>query len=175
MKKVRGRCRPPLRSARRPGHRTATEQVRVHVPDGLPAVLTGVEDDPVAAVLDALGRGDLTGGADKLVKQAAARRGERPHVGEVIPRDHQDMRWRLRADVAEGDDPLSVQHYRRRDLSGSDPAEQAIWHSTIIMAAGGRRCRTGCQAGPLRPRGAALRGGPPPAGGPPPVPWAAPA
>src|SRR5580692_11368483 len=41
------RGRPARRSAGRPGHRAAAEQVRVHVPDSLPAVLAGVEDDPV--------------------------------------------------------------------------------------------------------------------------------
>jgi hypothetical protein len=41
----------------------------------------------------------------------------------MIPRDHQDMRWRL-------------------DLSGRDPAEQAVWHTTIIVAAGRARRRT---------------------------------
>ena len=38
-----------------PGERTAAEQVRVHVAHGLPAVPAGVEDDPVAAGLDAFG------------------------------------------------------------------------------------------------------------------------
>jgi hypothetical protein len=47
--------------------------------------------------------------------------------------DHKYVRRRLRADVTEGYDPLPVEHYRGRDPPGSDPAEQAVWHSTIIV------------------------------------------
>ena len=138
--------RPACRSAWWPGHRAAPKQVRVHMPDGLPAVLTGVEDKPVPGVLDPLGRGDLAGRADKLVKQPAARRGEFTHVREMVLRDHQDVGRRLGVDVTEGDNTLPVQHYRGGDLPGSDPAEQAVWHNPIIVAAGHLRCRTTDQA-----------------------------
>ena len=112
------------------------------MPDGLPAVLAGVEDDPVPGVLDAFGHGDLPGRANELVKQPGARCGKFCHIGEVIPGDQQDVRRRLGVDVTEGEYPLPVQHYRGRDLPGSDPAEQAIWHTTIIVAAGCVRCWT---------------------------------
>src|ERR1700722_2284368 len=138
--------RPAHRSAWRPGHRTATEHMRVHVPDGLPAVLAGVEDDPVPTGLDALGDRDLACRADEFVKQPAARGGEGRHVREMVSRHHQDVRWRLGVDVTEGDGPLSVQHYRGRDLSGRDPAEQAVWHPSIIVAARRARCRTAQRA-----------------------------
>src|ERR1700733_9744003 len=65
--------RPARRSAWRPGHRTGTQHMRVHVPDGLPAVLAGVEDDAVPGGLDALGHRDLACRADEFVKQPAAR------------------------------------------------------------------------------------------------------
>jgi hypothetical protein len=110
--------------------------MRVHVPDSLPRVLAGVEDDPVPGGLDALGGRDLACRRDEFVKQPAARGGEGRHVGVMIPRHHQDMRRRLRVDVTEGDSPLPVQHKRGRDLSGSDPAEQAVWHITIIVGTG---------------------------------------
>jgi hypothetical protein len=111
----------------------------VHVPDGLPAVLAGVEYDPVSAVGNALGGRDLVCRADDFVEKAAARGGEGRHVGEMIPGHHQNVRRRLRVDVTEGDGPLSVHHYRGRDLSGSYPAEQAVWHTSIIVAAGRAR------------------------------------
>jgi hypothetical protein len=110
--------------------------VRVHVPDGLPTVLAGVEDDPVPAGGNALGGRDLVCRADDFVEQAAARGDEGRHVGEMVPRHHQDVRRRLGVDVTEGDGPLSVHHYRGRDLSGNYPAEQAVWHTSIIVAAG---------------------------------------
>jgi len=49
---------------------------------------------------------------------------------------------RLGVDVTEGDDTLPVQHYRGGDLPGSDPAEQAVWHNSIIVAGGHLRRRT---------------------------------
>jgi len=123
-----------LSSAGWPGQRASTKHMRVHVPDGLPAIAARVEDDPVSAGSDAFGDGDVACRCDELVKQSVARTDHGRHVGEVIPWDHKDMGRRLRVDVAEGYDPLPVQHDRGRDLSGSDPAEQAFWHSTIIVA-----------------------------------------
>jgi hypothetical protein len=49
-------------SAGRPRHRAPAKDVRVRVRDGLPAVRAGVEDDPIAGILDALGLGDGAGG-----------------------------------------------------------------------------------------------------------------
>jgi hypothetical protein len=123
-----------LPSAGRPGHRAAAENMSMHVPYRLPGVAARIEDDPVPAGGDPGGGGNLMGHCDQLVKQSVARAGQGRHVRKVVPGDHQDMRRRLRADVAEGDDPLSVSYDRGRDLSSSDPAEQAVWHSTIIVA-----------------------------------------
>ncbi len=117
-----------LLSAGRPGHRTAPEHVRVHVPYGLPGVLAGVEDDPVPGGRDALGIRHLPCHGYQLVEQPGAGLRQRRRIREVVPWNHQDMRWRLRVEVAEGDDPLPVHHQGGRDLSGSDTAEQAVWH-----------------------------------------------
>jgi len=108
--------------------------VRVRVPDGLPALPSGVEHDPVTGAIDPLGDCDLVRLANELVKQAVTRAGESRHVRIVVARDHQDMRGCLWADVTESDYPLTAQHNRGLDLSGRDPAEQAVWHSTIIVA-----------------------------------------
>jgi hypothetical protein len=123
-----------LGSARRPCHRPATEQVRVHVPDGLTTLSPGIEHDPVATGVDTFCRGDLVCLGYEFVEQTIARADQRRYVRIVVPRDHQDVRGRLRADITEGDYPLAVQHDRGRDRSGRDPAEQAFWHTTIIVA-----------------------------------------
>lgn len=114
--------------------------MRVRVPNGLARVLAGVEDDPVPGGLDSLGGRNLARRAYEFVEQSAARGREGRHVREMLPRHHQDVRWRLGVDVPEGDGPLSVKHDRGRYVSGSDPAEQAVWHSTIIVAVA-RACR----------------------------------
>src|SRR5215469_11784014 len=79
-----------LLSARRPGHRAAPEHVRVHVAHGLPAVLAGIEDDPVPGGLDAVGIRHLPCHGDKLVEEAIAGGRQRRHVRVVVPRDHED-------------------------------------------------------------------------------------
>src|SRR5579875_587547 len=123
-----------LGSARRPCHRPATEQVRVHVPDGLTSLPPGVEHDPVAAVLDSHGHGDLVRMSDKFSQQTVTSAGQGRYVRVVVARDHQHVRGGLRVDVTEGDYPLSVQHDRGRDRSGRDTAEQTVWHTSIIVA-----------------------------------------
>jgi hypothetical protein len=123
-----------VRSAGRPCHRPTAQQVRVRVRDGLTALPPGVEHDPVAAAVDALGDRDLMRLADKLVEQAATRVRQCRHVRVMIPRDDQDVGGRLRVDVAEGDGPLSVKHDRGRDVAGRDRAKQTVRHTTIIVA-----------------------------------------
>jgi len=141
-----------LLSARRPGHRTAAEDVRVHVPHGLPGVPAGVEDDPVPGGLDALGIRDLPCYANQLVEQPVTRGRQRRHIGEVVPRDHEDVGWRLGVEVAEGDGPLPVHHEGGRDLSGRDIAELAVWHTSIITGGARARCRTAQRAAPRSAR-----------------------
>src|ERR1700722_2324008 len=145
-----------LLSARRPGHRAAAEDVRVHVPHGLPAVLAGVEDDPVPGGLDALGIRDLPCHGDQLVEQPVARGRQRRYVREVVPRYHKDVRRRLRIEVTEGDAPLPVHHEGGRDMSGSDTAEQAVWHTSIITGGGRARCQTAQRADAVRHRAAKI-------------------
>ena len=111
----------------------------VHVPDRLPRFWTGVEHDPVPAAGDALGDGDLMRLGDELVEQAVTGDGQGGDVRVMVARDHQDVRGRLRVDVPESEDPLAVKHHRGRDLPARDTAEQALWHTTIIVA--GRRWR----------------------------------
>jgi hypothetical protein len=104
------------------------------MPDRLPRFWTGVEHDPVPAVGDALGDGDLVRLADELVEQAVTGAGQGGDVRVMVARDHQNVRGRLRVDVPESEDPLTIKHYRGRDLPGCDTAEQALWHTTIIVA-----------------------------------------
>src|SRR5215469_6541139 len=124
----------PGPSAWRPCHRPAAKHMRVHVPDRLPRFRTRVEHDPVSAVGDTLVGGDLVRLGDELVEQAISGTGQGGDVRNMVARNHQDVRGRLGIDVAEGDDPLAVNHHGGRNLPGHDPAEQAVWHTPIIVA-----------------------------------------
>src|SRR5690606_13498558 len=52
--------------------------------------------------------------------------GRGAHVRDVLPRDHQDVRGRLRVDVAEGYGPLALADDLGGHLARHDLAEQAI-------------------------------------------------
>lgn len=138
--------------------------MRVHVTDRLPGFLAGVEHDPVSAVSDTLGGGDLVRLGDELVEQAISGAGQGGDIRMMIARDHQDVRGRHGIDVAEGDDPLAVKHHRGRDLPGYDPTEEAVWHTPIIVARRRYAIRTwqGTDPGRRTPagRGRGAAGGP---------------
>lgn len=75
--------------------------MRVHVPDSLAAVRTGIEDHPVPAVRDAFRPGYQVCLCRDLVKQAVPRSGEGSETRIMLPRNHQDMHRSLRIDVTE--------------------------------------------------------------------------
>ncbi len=100
----------------------------VHMTDGLAAVYTCVEDNPVAVVRDALGYGDIVRVRHDLGQQAVPGRSQLAHVGVMGTRDNENVYRCLRIDVAEGDRPSAGGHYRRRNVGCGDAAEQAIGH-----------------------------------------------
>lgn len=119
-------CLP--RSARRPAHRAAAQDVGVDVGDGLAGFWSRVEDDAVAAVRDAFADGHLVGVLDKVCQQAVASARQLGQVGMVVARDHQDVDGSLRIYVTESDRSGISGYDRRRYFSGRNTAEQAVWH-----------------------------------------------
>jgi hypothetical protein len=115
-------------SARRPRHLPATENVGVHVLDGLPARWPGIEDDPVA-VRDAAGVRDFGRMREQLAEQVFLRRVDQlGQVGVVHARDHEHVDGCLRVDVGERHRPRSLRHDSRRHVAGDYSAEQAVRH-----------------------------------------------
>jgi len=86
------------------------------MPDGLARLLSGVEDDAVAAAVDTVGDRHLMRPGDDLVEQAASG-GQCRGVRVVITRDYQDVRRCLRVDVTESDHTIALQHLRGRYLA----------------------------------------------------------
>ena len=105
----------------------------MHVPDGLAAFPSGVEDEAVAAAVNPLRDRHLVRVRDNLVEQSA-RRGQCRHIRIMVFRYYQDMRRRLGIDITEGDRAITLKHLRGRYLSCHDLAEQALWHVSIIVA-----------------------------------------
>ena len=101
----------------------------VDVGDGLPGLRAGVEDDPVAALCDALGHSDLVSMGDEIGKQPVACGGQLSHIGMVVARDHEDMDGSLRINVPEGDRARITRNYGRRYLGSRNTAEQTVGHT----------------------------------------------
>ena len=85
--------------------------------------LTGVEDEPEAVLTRVLRH--LLGCADQL-NQGLGLVGGQSADGAVMPaRDHEDVRRRLRGDVAERNHMLALVHEVDGHVPGSDRAEDA--------------------------------------------------
>src|SRR6476660_1237895 len=110
------------KSARWPGELPAAEQMEMDVEDRLSRTGARVHDGAIAGG-DPLRSGNLRGGEH----EPAHHRGIRRLVerSDVLLRDHEDVRRRLRIDVAEGDRVLVLADDLRRDLPAHDAAEQA--------------------------------------------------
>lgn len=99
------------------------------VPDGLAAMDSGVENDSVPAVSDALRYRDLVGVRDEVGQQTLSGRRQCPQIRVVLARDHEDVDGSLRIDVTEGDRRGSAGHDSGRYFGSGDAAEQTIRHA----------------------------------------------
>src|SRR5579859_606196 len=138
-------------SARRPGQVPAAQHMGMHVEHRLPRPGPGVEDDPVTVGRDPLGLGHPVGLGRHLGQQAGIRGGHRGQAGVVVPGDDQDVGGGLRADVAEGNDPVTFDHQVGRDVARHDLAEEAVSHGRILAAGPGFRARSALLIWPPRP------------------------
>lgn len=127
--------------------------------DGLPPVPPGVDHRPEARIRHVLGNRELARQKEDLSEEVSLthlRRGER---GDMILGDDENVDGRLRIDVTEGHEPLSVVHDVGRYLTRGDPAEQTVGvaHQPRLTPCGARRETA---SGKSRPRDAWRRSGP---------------
>lgn len=109
-----------LSSAGRPAHRSTAQKVDVQVVHGLPAVIARV-DDQAKTILQAFGPCQVFGGLKEDAKF-----GRIIHLGDirlVITRNNQQMCRRLRVDVAQNHEVVSVFDDSGRNISGDYFAE----------------------------------------------------
>jgi hypothetical protein len=104
----------------------------VGVRHGLPGRLACVEYNAVTRPGDSLGHRNAMRLACYLLEKAATSFRDRREVGKMFFRYDQHMYGRLRIDIPEGDRPGTFPHALSRDVTGGDPAEQAISHPGII-------------------------------------------
>ena len=120
------------RSARRPVHRPAAENVRVDVADRLACARAGVEDDPVTAIRNALGDRHLMRVGYEVGEQTRLGSGEFGQIRVMGARNHKYVNRCLWVDIAERHCALISRDYGRGYLSGSYAAEQAVRHGPIL-------------------------------------------
>src|SRR4051794_27904759 len=95
----------------------------------LPCVLTLVHDQPVSPLLDALAPGDLARDPQQAADYLLIPGRDGRDARNVLVGDDEDVRRRLRCDVAKRGDAILLVDDRRRDLAARDAAEQAVWFS----------------------------------------------
>ena len=120
------------RSAWRPEHRPAAQDMRVDVVDCLAGTRASVEDDPVAVLRNALSHRHLMRMRNELSQQPGFSGGEFSQAGVMRPRNHEYVNRCLRVDIAERHCSRIRRDYGRGNLSGCDAAEQAIRHGPIL-------------------------------------------
>src|SRR6516225_8768986 len=110
------------RLPRRPVHRAAAEEMEMEY--GLPRPGVRVRDETIPLRDDALLARDLR----REEREAADHRRilRRIERRDVLARDHEDMRRRLRRDIAERDEPCVLGDDRGGDLLARDAAEEAV-------------------------------------------------
>ena len=113
--------------ARRPVHGTSAEYVDVEVMDGLPSVITGVEDQAIAFWEFALGQS--RGFFEEMAEELGGSFGG---VGEVLFGDEEPVGGSLRVDIGEGEGVVVFVDSLDRDLVLGDLAEEAVWHRIPI-------------------------------------------
>src|SRR5690349_6580825 len=100
--------------------------MHVQVHHGLPAVLVAIDDEPEPGVRDLLRLRDRGGRAQEPAGERLVGGFDIDDRRDVLPRNHEDVRRRLRVDVAEGDDLVVRKDGSCGDFPGDDAAEEAI-------------------------------------------------
>lgn len=121
-----------VRSTRRPGQATSAEDVAVQVRHGFAAVRTVVDDEPVTALQIQLfsNFGSLE---QEMAEQFVVVRRGFGDANHGFFRKDQNVRWRLRIDVAYGEDGIVFKNNLGRDFAGDDFFKQGF-HGALIFS-----------------------------------------
>lgn len=113
-----------------------TEEMDVEMVNHLTSLLANIHDQTVAALGNTLLLGNLPGSEQEFAGQAFINLRQVSDGWNVLPGNDQEVSWRLRVDVAEGDDIRILVDDRGRYLTLGDPAEQAVGHGVVAGLAG---------------------------------------
>src|SRR5688572_10547444 len=113
--------------ARRENERPAAEQVNMKMKDRLPAVGVRVDDDAVAVFGETLFARDFGGRQKQPPERLLMIFPGLVERIEMLARNDQDMRRRLRADVVKSDASLVFINARRRNRAVDDLTKKTIF------------------------------------------------
>ena len=110
-------------------HRTSAQEMKVQMPDGLPAFLARIDDDAEALFRKAKLLRELRHDIDMDMRD------ERPvflrqaeQTLDMLLRNDEYMHGRLRLEILEGDDGIVLINRRRGNLLRRDAAKNAVCH-----------------------------------------------
>ncbi len=98
--------------------------------DGLAAIRTGVNDEAIA-LGEALPLSQLRGSGDQMTEECAVLCSGVRGRSEMLLRDDEYVRWRLRMDVGEGQRKAVFVEPLCGDRAGNDLAEETRFRHTI--------------------------------------------
>jgi hypothetical protein len=110
----------------RPAQRASADDVKMDVRDFLAGISARIEDDPVAAVVNALLARRPAGGEEELAEKGVRALGRVLERREMELGDDQDVDRGLGPDVLEGQDTIGLEQDRGRQLAAHDAAEEAV-------------------------------------------------
>ena len=96
--------------------------------DRLSAVAPMVDDQAIAIVREAKIRRDPSRGREQHAQKRDVVVGCVRYGGDWLLGYHEDVRWRLRVDVAEGERVVVFVHDVRRDFASDDAREDRLRH-----------------------------------------------
>jgi hypothetical protein len=106
-------------------HGTAAQHVNVQMVDSLASIRAAV-DDGAEALRQALALGETGGGLKQMAHERAVAGSDFGERCDVLARQDQQMRRRLRTNVGKRARQLILVHHLRWNLTGNNLAEQAV-------------------------------------------------
>ncbi len=115
------------RLAWRPGHITTTQQVKMDMPDHLPAGRVAIDNDPETVFSKTEVMGDLAGDLMNMTDQFIICSCQIKNGADMLARNDQEMMRRLRVDVLDDDQTIILENLLAGDLAGNDFTEYTIF------------------------------------------------
>lgn len=107
-------------------HALPTQQVHMEVVNRLPAIMAGVDNQPVPGLVHFFLGGNLAGDGEEMAENWFILGFYRIHRFDMLIRYDDDVMWGGRVDIVEGCDQIVLVDRVTGAISGNDPAEDTF-------------------------------------------------